>query len=45
MIGATGDQLASEEMAQTASLRYPRRRSWRGWKVFSTCSGGWRRRL
>jgi len=45
MIGATGDQLAREEMAQTASLRYPRRRSWRGWKVFSTCSGGWRRRL
>jgi len=23
MIGATGDQLASEDMAQTASLRYP----------------------
>jgi hypothetical protein len=27
MIGATGDQLASEDMAQTASLRYPRRSS------------------
>jgi len=29
MIGATADQLASEEMAQTASLRYPRRSAFR----------------
>jgi len=29
MIGATGDQLASQERAQTASLRYPRRSAFR----------------
>jgi len=29
MIGATGDQLTSEEMAQTASLRYSRRSAFR----------------
>jgi len=29
MIGATGDRLASVEMAQTASLRYSRRSAFR----------------
>jgi len=30
MMRATGDQLVSEERAQTASLRYPRRSVGRG---------------